>query len=126
MKYNPVGWFEIPVENMDRAKKFYEELFETELTSMNMKDYEMYAFPMEMNLGGAGGSIMKGQGYHPGKGGTVVYFTSPKIDETIERAQKLGAKVILPKKAVGEYGWICWLEDSEGNTIALHAMNQLG
>jgi uncharacterized protein len=98
MKYNPVGWFEIPVENMERAKKFYEELFEVKLSPMELKDYEMFAFPMEMKASGAGGAIMKGQGYRPGKGGTVVYFTSPKIDQTIERAKKWAPKLYCPKK----------------------------
>lgn len=122
MTYNPIGWFEIPVADMERAKFFYEKLFGITLTQQTMPGYDMVWFPADMEMKGIGGALMKGIGYEPKSGGTVIYFTCPDMDETIERAKSMGGSVILPKKDIGEWGHIAWISDSEGNTIGLHKM----
>ncbi len=120
MDYNPVGWFEIPVTDMDRAKQFYESLLNITLTQREFPGYEMFQFPSMDGVKGISGALFKGMGYEPSASGVVVYFTTPDIDETIKRAEELGATIKLPKKDLGENGFIAWLSDSEGNTIALH------
>lgn len=120
MDYNPVGWFEIPARDIERAQKFYESLLHIEMKRQDIPDYEMVWFPYDENAKGASGALMKGMGYEPYPGGPVIYFTCPDIDGTLERVPGLGGKVMLPKKDIGEYGYIAWLEDSEGNTVALH------
>ena len=120
MDFNPVGWFEIPAADLDRAKKFYETLFGISLKREDPPGYEMLWFPSDAAAKGVSGAIMKGTGYTPGGDGAVIYFTAPDIDAVIERAKRLGSKIVLPKKDIGEWGFISWVEDSEGNIIGLH------
>lgn len=119
MNNNPVGWFEIPVIDMDRATKFYETLLGITLRRQDVPDYEMVWFPMERNAPGAPGALMKGEGYTPGPTGTVIYFLCPDIDAALQRGVAAGSKIILRKKDIGEWGYIGWITDSEGNTIGL-------
>lgn len=117
---NPVGWFEIPVTDMDRAKNFYEKLLNITLKRQDIPEYQMTWFPMQ-DGNGASGALMKGPGYDVGSQGPVIYFTCLDIEGTLVRVPSLGGKVILPKKSIGQYGYIGWLTDSEGNTVALHS-----
>lgn len=118
---NPVSWFEIPVTDMDRAMKFYTAVFGFQLTPADMGPLKMSWFPsMENNAYGATGSLVKAEGYIPSRQGTIIYFSVPDIEATLAMVMKNGGKTLLPKTAIGEYGWIANIEDSEGNRIALH------
>lgn len=120
MNYNPVGWFEIPVFDLERATKFYETLLEVKLRREDIQGWETMWFPMDDANKGVGGVLMKGDGYHPGPNGPVMYFTCPDIDAAIARIQAIDGKIMFPKKDIGEWGYIAWVYDSEGNTIGLH------
>ncbi|MES3006017.1 MAG: VOC family protein [Patescibacteria group bacterium] len=122
MNYNPVGWFEIPVTDLDRATKFYEILLGIKLRRQDVPGYEMVWFPRDENVKGISGALMKGDGYHPGDKGPVIYFTCPDIEVGLQRAEAAGGKIKLHKKDIGEAGCIGWLWDSEGNIIALHTV----
>ena len=122
---NPIGWVEIPVSDLDRAENFYSSLFGFNLDRQEEKEgFTMSWFPMEMESYGAAGTLIKGEGYTPSHDGTLVYFTAPEgsIDKGIEKAQELGVNVLMPKMDIGEHGYIAMLEDTEGNRIAIHAM----
>ena len=124
MQKNPVGWFEIPVSDLDRAEKFYTDYFGFEMARQEEKrGYTMSWFPMDEGYGAAGTLIM-GEGYTPSYDGSMVYFTSPgeSIDDGIAKAEELGIKILVPKTDIGEHGFYAWLEDSEGNRIAIHSM----
>ncbi|MBA3315535.1 MAG: VOC family protein [Planctomycetaceae bacterium] len=118
---NPVGWFEIPVTNMERAKTFYEAVFGFEMCAANVNGYDMAFFPMQSGLPGAAGTLIAGHPYAPSKTGTIVYFATTDIEGTLAKVERSGGKTILQKKSIGEHGFIGWLEDCEGNTIALHS-----
>lgn len=121
MQKNPVGWFEIPVTDMNRARKFYEELFGKELDLQEEKGgYQMAWFPWEEDSYGSAGTLMKGEGYTPSHDGTTIYFTAAEMEDMLERVESIGGKVLVPKKDIGEHGFIAWVEDTEGNRIALH------
>ena len=120
MEHNPVGWFDIPVTDMERAQKFYETVLGVKMKPAELEGYEMVWFPMIEDSVGSSGALMKGEGYTPSEKGTVVYFTCPDMDEAIARAEKLGGRVTLLKKDLGKWGVITWLTDSEGNAFALH------
>lgn len=122
MKPNPVGWFEIYVEDMDRAKSFYETVFQTKLEDLHANDIEMWAFPMESNLWGAGGSLVKMAGRTSGGNSTVVYFSCDDCAVEQERAEKAGGQLYRGKFSIGQYGFIALVQDSEGNMIGLHSM----
>jgi len=123
-KRNPVGWFEIPTNDIQRAKKFYEKTFHFKLQSpMKMEDFEMSLFPMERGVEGAAGALVQGEGYTPSHDGALVYFSVDDIESTEEQIEANGGQVHKPKKSIGEYGYISICEDSEGNRIALHSMS---
>ncbi len=119
---NPVNWFEIPVVDLPRARSFYKGVFGISLTLEEMGPFRMAFFPMENNVYGATGSLMKADGYVPSKTGILVYFSVEDIGGTLEKAAKAGGKILLPKMAIGQYGYIGHFEDTEGNRIGLHSM----
>ena len=122
-KYNPVIWFEIPVTDLGRAKDFYAHVFGVEFEEQPMGDTQMAFFPMLKDAGGAAGTLVKGKGYAPCQGGTLIYFTTPDIEAALSRANERGGKTLLAKTSIGEYGFMGQLQDSEGNHIGLHSMS---
>jgi uncharacterized protein len=119
---NLVSWFEIPVLDLPRAIKFYEQVFEIELHEMSMGPYLMACFPHEKNIMGAGGTLVKGDGFKPSHEGSLLYFSVSNIDEAMSRVLEQGGKILMPKMSIGEYGFMAYFEDSEGNKVALHCM----
>ena len=77
MKENPVRWFEIYVQDMNRAKKFYESVFLTTLQQLNapFPEIELWAFPMDQSQFGASGALVKMNGVSSGANSTIVYFS---------------------------------------------------
>lgn len=122
MKINPVNWFEIPVNDLARAKKFYESVFGFELTTSEMGPMKMAWFPMIKDAAGAAGSLVKAEGYTPSKTGSLVYFCVDDIVATLGKVSAEGGKTILAKTSIGEYGFVAHFEDCEGNRVALHSM----
>ncbi len=121
-KINPVNWFEIPVKDIDKAKKFYQAVFDYNLDLQEMEPYKMALFPMVQDKSGAAGALVQGQSYTPSGSGTVVYFSVDDIEETLRRINANGGKTVLPKKSIGEHGFIAHFQDTEGNRLALHSM----
>jgi len=119
--YNPVGWFEIPVTDMKRAKAFYEHVFQVQLQEFEMGGTRMALFPMIDNAKGSAGSLSMGEGYTPTQEGTLVYFTAPDIEATLARAKEKGGDVLLEKTSIGQEGFIAYMRDTEGNRVALHS-----
>lgn len=122
--YNPVGWFEIPVTDMDRAITFYEEVVGTKFEKMNMGGgpLEMAIFQHKDGEGAGGGLVKHPDFYKPSQDGVLVYFTTPDLDATIARVEPAGGKVLMPKKQISpEHGFMAVVVDTEGNRIALHS-----
>lgn len=122
MAQNPVNWFEIPVNDLERAKSFYEKVFGNPMQVADMGAMRMAWFPMEDSTYGASGSLAKAEGYVPSHSGTTVYFSVTDIEATLAKVQENGGKVLVPRTDIGEYGVIAHFEDSEGNRIGLHSM----
>lgn len=119
---NPVGWFEIYVQDMDRAKAFYAKTLEVAFEKLESPDLEMWAFPYNMEAPGAGGSLVKMEGKDSGCGGTVIYFSCADCAVEAGRAAQHGGKVVKEKFSIGEYGFIAFVEDTESNMIGLHSI----
>ena len=122
---NNVGWFEIYVQNMDRARKFYEAVFGVVLTKLDnplASPVELWAFPMDKDGPGASGALVHMEGYMPGPGGTLVYFACKDCAAEAAKAAKNGGKIFKDKFAIGPYGFIALVNDTEGNLIGLHSM----
>ena len=120
---NPVCWFEIPVSDMKRAKKFYEKVFGCKLKPEKMGPCDMAMFPMQQEACGAGGSLIKVEGCSkPSHDGTLVYFAVEAIEPALKKIEKAGGKTLMPRTPIGQYGFIAHFEDSEGNRVALHSL----
>ena len=119
---NPVGWFEIPVKEMKRAKAFYQHVFDAKLEVQKMGACRMAFFSMTDKTYGAAGALVEGEGYKPSVSGVLVYFFVADIEATLALAKEEGGRILLPKMSIGEYGFIGWFRDCEGNRVGLHAM----
>lgn len=122
---NPVGWFEIYVQDMERARKFYESVFNVKLEKletpdMGSQEIELWAFPMEMQTYGAGGALVKMDGFEPGQNSVLIYFSCEDCAVEEKRAAELGGRVEKSKSSIGQYGFISLVVDTEGNMIGLH------
>jgi uncharacterized protein len=121
MATNPVCFFEIPVNDLDRAIRFYEGAFGFSFERVTVDGNEMAWFPLIGGAPGISGALAKGDSYVPSTTGSRVYFRVDDLDAVLAKAVAHGAKVLYPKTSVGELGWVAEFEDSEGNRIALHA-----
>lgn len=118
---NPVGWFEIYVQDMQRAKAFYEATFEVTLDELPNAAVKMLAFPMKPELPGCTGALVQYEGKSSGDGGTLIYFTCADCSTEASRAAKNGGRVFKEKFSIGPYGFIALIHDTEGNMIGLHS-----
>ena len=114
-----VTWFEIPATDLQRAKRFYEAIFETELKVMDFGG-PTAIFPYESP--GVGGCILAG-GTHPSPHGTLIYLNAQgRLDRTLELVTPAGGRIDTPKMQVTEeIGYVAHIIDSEGNRVGLHA-----
>ncbi|SEH28414.1 VOC family protein [Chryseobacterium culicis] len=118
---NPAVYFEIPVNDLERAEKFYSAVFNFSFTKEIIDGYEMALFPFEEKSSGITGALAKGEAYKPSKDGVIIYFKTENIDQTLEKAVRYGGSVLYPKRTDDKYGFaVAEFEDSEGNRIALH------
>jgi len=122
MTNNPVGWFEIYVQDMPRARAFYENVFRLQLGQLAGTELEMWSFPMTMERYGAPGALVKMAGVSSGGNSVLVYFSCADCAVEASRVAAAGGQVLKPKFSIGEYGFIALVSDSEGNMIGLHSM----
>ena len=127
---NPVVWFEIYVQNMERAKAFYEAVLAVKLEKMpapaEEMNMEMWGFPADKDAAkttyGACGMLVKMEGVPSGCGGTLVYFACEDCAVEVGRATENGGSIFKEKMSIGEHGFISLVYDTEGNMIGLHSM----
>lgn len=124
---NAINWFEIYTSDFNRAKKFYSEVFQCELTDLltdsdRHPNMQYATFPSDENAAGASGALVRMDEAKPGIGGTLVYFATEEINDELGRVEAAGGKIIRPKLDIGEFGFIALVEDTEGNMIGLFSM----
>lgn len=132
MKRNPVGWFEIYVQDVATSVKFYETVFATTLTELptGTPGMEMWGFPMhEGDTPGAPGALVKMEGMNDKPsgecgvgGGALVYFSCKDCANEASRVQAAGGQLLKEKFSIGEHGFIAMAMDPEGHMIGLHSM----
>ena len=125
MNYNPVVWFEIYVDEMDRAVKFYESVLGITLENLNDPNDTgiiMRSFPSDMEKSGASGALVKMEGFSAGCNSTLVYFSCDDCAIEESKVEASGGRIQKPKMPIGEYGFISLVVDSEGNMFGLHSM----
>ena len=119
---NPVRWFEIYVQDMQRAKAFYGTVLGVEFMQLEAPGMDMWAFPMLEKADGASGSLVKMEGVPSGGNSTVVYFGCDDCGIEAGRVEKAGGKIFQPKFSIGQYGFCALAIDTEGNMFGLHSM----
>ena len=126
MANNPVGWFEIYVDEMDRAKAFYQSVLDVKLERLQdptEANLDMWAFPSDMEKYGATGSLIRMEGVAAGGNSTVVYFSCEDCATEESRVEAAGGTVHTSKMSIGEYGFIAIAFDTEGNMFGLHSLS---
>lgn len=121
---NPIGWFEIHVDDMSRARRFYETVLGVTLEKLESPvegDLEMWSFPADFESYGACGALIRMAGKEAGNNSTTVYFSCDDCAVEESRVAAAGGKVVDSKMSLGEYGFCAMIEDSEGNSIGLHS-----
>ncbi len=123
-KPNAIGWFDIYVNDMKRAKTFYETVLKQKLEKMPdpTGETEMMSFSGDMKAYGATGALVKSNYSKPGVGGTMVYFSVEDVAVEESRVIKAGGKILRPKFSIGDFGFVSLCEDSEGNHFGLNSM----
>jgi len=119
-----VGFFDIYVDDMDRAQAFYETVLDTSLSPMgdpNDASVVMRSFGDDFASHGAGGALVKLEYARPGPGGSMVYFTCDDCAVEEGRATAAGGSIVKSKYSIGEHGFVSIIGDTEGNMVGLHS-----
>ena len=119
---NPIQWLEIATKDLERAKDFYEKVFQIEIKVVDFGGILMGWFPRIESGPGADGSLVQQDSYVPSHEGTLVYFTSGDLQQELDRVEAAGGIVMQPKTQISEeHGYMGLFQDTEGNRIALHS-----
>ncbi|MBT8265490.1 MAG: VOC family protein [Bacteroidia bacterium] len=123
MEHNMVGWFEVPAIDINRAKTFYDKVFDINIQIQDFGGVLMGWFPFAEGKSGASGSLVQHESYEPSeKKGVLVYFSSEDLSIELGRVEAAGGKVIQSKKQISpDVGFMGLFIDSEGNRMALHS-----
>jgi uncharacterized protein len=124
MTHNPVAWFEIYVQDINRAKAFYESVFGVGLAKLEspISGIELWTFPMQENGAGAPGALVKMEGVPSGGNSTLVYFACADCAVEAKKAASNGGRIFKDKFSIGKHGFIALVTDTEGNRIGLYSM----
>ena len=120
---NALNWFEIPAKDIERAKKFYEAIFDIKMETMDMNGMKMAMFPFSPEGGKISGALVQSQFHTPSATGAIIYLNgNPDLQQVLDRMEKAGGKVNMPKTLIKEeIGYMAFFSDSEGNTVGLHS-----
>ena len=124
-KFNPVGWFEIYVQDLDRAKNFYEKVLNINLRPIEgSPEVKMLGFSDTdaMDKPGSTGALVKMDGVTSGGNSVLVYFITEDCSVEESRVTTAGGKIMKPKMSIGQHGFISICTDTEGNAFGLHSM----
>nr|WP_299388948.1 VOC family protein [Allomuricauda sp.] len=123
MEQNIVGWFEIPVVDMDRAKSFYDTIFQINIQVQDFGGTLMGWFPWAEGKPGANGSLIQHESYTPSTtDGVLIYFSSADVQNELDRIEQAGGKILKGKTQISpDVGYMALFVDSEGNRVALHS-----
>jgi predicted enzyme related to lactoylglutathione lyase len=106
---------------MGRAIKFYSAILGAELQTMDTPEGQMAFFPSGQN--DIGGALSQGGDAKPSTTGTLVYLNGGEdLGRVLDRVEAAGGKVTQPKTDIGEYGFVAYFTDTEGNKVGLHSM----
>ena len=113
---NVLTHFEIPVNDVDKAKEFYSNLFDWEFNYIEEMKYLMFNTESEDGKTKLSGGIFQ----KPNESFKVTnYFSVKNLDESAKKVEELGGKIVVPKTPVPGMGWFVHFTDIDGNLLAL-------
>lgn len=119
---NALNWFEIPASDIGRAKKFYEAIFDIKMHDAEMPGMKYAMFPSDASKGKISGGLAQSAMHKPGVTGSILYLNAnPDLQHVLNRVEKAGGKITMPKTSIGQNGFMAFFTDPEGNNIALHS-----
>jgi hypothetical protein len=118
---NPVCWFDIYVSNLERAKKFYETVFNIRLVDLPGEWGRQSLFPFDHESRNISGALVEKVDLIANGNNAIIYFETEDCIAEESRIEKAGGKMIQSKMSIGEFGFISLFTDTEGNTIGLHS-----
>lgn len=120
---NILNWFEISVNDMARAKKFYETVFSIKMDQQEMMGMKMAFFPESHMNGKLSGALVQGPMHKPSTEGAVVYLNgNPDLANALAKVESAGGKIAMPKTHISdEVGHMAFIIDTEGNKVGLHS-----
>jgi len=123
MNTNAVGWFEIYVNDIARARDFYETVFDVRLTRIAGEDagFQMWGFPAVEGGAGSPGAIVYMAGVEAGGNSTIVYFHCDDCAVQAGRAFGAGGSIFKPRFSIGDKGFVSLVTDPDGNMFGLHS-----
>jgi predicted enzyme related to lactoylglutathione lyase len=125
---NAISWFEIGNNDLDRATKFYETIFNVNLAPLDLPNIKMRMFPLDDMMTQVGGAVVNSGGFHKPSmtDGPLIYLNgNPDVQSILDRVEAAGGKIMVPKTEISpEYGYMAVIIDTEGNRIGLHSVPQ--
>ena len=119
---NAINWFEIPAGIFERAKLFYETVLDIKML-IPFEGMKYAMFPADMQNGEIGGGLVEEQGYEPSPSGALIYLNGGEdLALPLSKVEIAGGKTVVPKKSIGQNGFMAMFTDTEGNKIAFHSM----
>lgn len=123
---NAISWFEIPTTDINRAQKFYENIFGINMIPLEFPNIKMRMFPLDDMMTDVGGALVDSGGFHKPSAtdGPLIYLNAnPDVQHVLDKVEAAGGKIVVPKTQISpEYGYMAVLMDTEGNRIALHCV----
>lgn len=122
---NAISWFEIGVNDLERATRFYESIFNCILIPMDLEQIKMRLFPITDMENGIGGALVDSRGFHKPSSteGPLIYLNgNPDVQNILDRVEGAGGTIMVPKTPISEnFGFMAVFIDTEGNRIGLHS-----
>ncbi len=118
---NALNWFEIPMTDSARARKFYETIFDIQMQPIDMLGMEMLMFPSQSPK--SGGGLVKSPDHKPSTEGALIYLNgNPDLQLVLDRIDAAGGKITMPKTFIDpDTGYMAFFLDTEGNLVGLHS-----
>jgi uncharacterized protein len=120
---NALNWFEIPVADIDRARKFYQGMLAQDLKVEAFGGRPHAIFPAAGGPEAVSGALVQDEKRKPAADGALIYLNvEGRLDACLDRVPRSGGAVVLPRTSIGEHGFCALVKDSEGNVVGLHSM----
>ena len=116
------SWIEIPVQDIERAARFYGRLLDRELTITDAPPRRTAILYFEPNE--VGGSLLESPDLAPSHQGVHIYLNAghgSELEAMIERVRSLGAEIVIPATPMDDVGRFASFRDTEGNFLSLFA-----